>query len=415
MMRAPRNLPFLLKIYFFVGSIVLVTFALIYNNTLINRMQAQSRHTTRLLSRFIAIELRDLGDKSRLEFIREFIRDVKNTINIPFILTDAAGRPIVWSQIGIPMISDAEYGRLLDFNPSAPNDPLLEQVMERSRSFDRTNEPIEIEALGLYLHYGSSKLTRDLAVAPYIQLAVFVLFMLVGFLGFRMIKLGEQRSIWVGMAKETAHQLGTPLSSIMGWITMIEEEVKGTECSEKLSNAIREASTDVERLSKISARFSKIGSMPKLEFYKITSIIEETVEYFERRRPSLKIHSTISVEIEELPLIRCSTDLLGWVFENLIKNSLDAIAGDEGKIHIKGKMNRSEKSVEITFSDNGKGMTPGVRSRIFSPGFTTKSRGWGLGLALTKRIVEEIHHGTIRLVHTQPGGGTTFLLTFPVN
>jgi signal transduction histidine kinase len=228
------------------------------------------------------------------------------------------------------------------------------------------------------------------------------------------MKIGEQRSIWVGMAKETAHQLGTPLSSIMGWITMIREDVEKTGCSKKLAQAIDETAADVERLSKISSRFSKIGSMPKLEYHELAPIIEDTVEYFERRRPSLKIHSTISVELEELPLIRCSKDLLGWVFENLMKNSIDAIAGDAGKIHITGGYNKVEKRVEITFSDNGKGMSSGVRGRIFSPGFTTKDRGWGLGLALVKRILEEIHHGTIRVVSTQPGKGTTFLITLPV-
>ena len=113
--------------------------------------------------------------------------------------------------------------------------------------------------------------------------------------------------------------------------------------------------------------------------------------------------------------LKFDTDLVGWVFENLIKNSLDAIAGDGGKITIEGRVNRGDSRVEITFSDNGKGMHPGVRNRIFNPGFTTKERGWGLGLALTRRIVEEIHHGSIKVLHTQPGKGTTFLIAFPVD
>jgi hypothetical protein len=238
--------------------------------------------------------------------------------------------------------------------------------------------------------------------------------MLFGFLGFRAVKIGEQRSIWVGMAKETAHQLGTPLSSIMGWLSLIRDEMSAGS-SKKLASAIEEISIDIDRLSRISARFSKIGSAPKLEFHELVAIVEEAVAYFERRRPSLKIKSTITTEFEELPLIRCSRELIGWVLENMVKNALDAIAEDEGKIHIQGRMNEREKRVEILFSDNGKGMSPGVRKRIFSPGFTTKNRGWGLGLSLVKRIVEEMHGGSIKVLQTQPGKGTTFLITFPVD
>jgi NtrC-family two-component system sensor histidine kinase KinB len=229
------------------------------------------------------------------------------------------------------------------------------------------------------------------------------------------VKSDEQRSIWIGMAKETAHQLGTPLSSIMGWITMIREQLAAPGDPGKLAMAIDEVETDVERLSKISARFSKIGSAPKLELQELPPLIDETVKYFERRRPSLKINSTITTESDELPLIRCSKELIGWVLENMIKNSLDAITGDEGKIHIRCRMNERDRRVEILFSDNGKGMSPGVRKRVFSPGFTTKNRGWGLGLSLVKRIVEDIHGGTIRVLDSQPGKGTTFLITFPVD
>ena len=411
-MRAPRNLPFLLKVYLIAGSIVIVACSVIYNNSLIRKMSAQSDNATRLFSRFIALELDQAGEAGSYHFMQ----DILGAIDNPFIITDAAGRPMIWDpKIGIPPIGD--YGRLLDFNPASPNDPVLEQVLRRAHAFDRINEPIPIETehFKVVLHYGASSLSRELAVAPYIQLGVLVIFVLFGFLGFRAMKIGEQRSIWVGMAKETAHQLGTPLSSIMGWIAIIREELASAPCSDKLAGAIDEVSTDIDRLSKISARFSKIGSAPKLDLQELAPIIEETVDYFERRRPSLKIHSTITTDLEELPLTRCSKELLGWVLENMIKNSLDAIAGDGGKIHIQCRMNEKEKRVEIVFSDNGKGMSPGVRKRIFSPGFTTKNRGWGLGLTLVKRIVEDIHGGSIRVLHTQPGKGTTFLVTFPVD
>lgn len=412
-MRVPRNLPFLVKLYFIVSSVILVTFAFFYSSSLIRRMSEQSASTTHLFSKFIAMELKEIDDSNR----RDLIREIQGVIKLPFVITDMKGRPMVWNRIGILQVKDDEFERLREFDPEAPDDPLLEEVWKKAVSFDQMNVPIPIDTpdFSLLIHYGPSALSRELALAPYVQLAVFVLFMLFGFLGFRTVKIVEQRSIWVGMAKETAHQLGTPLSSIMGWLSMVREEVQRSECSEKLETAIREASADIDRLSRISARFSKIGSVPKLEYQKLHEIIEDTVNYFERRRPSLKINSTIEVDIEELPLIRCSRDLLEWVFENLIKNSIDAIAGNRGKINIAGRMNHREKKVELTFSDSGKGMSPAVRKRIFSPGYTTKNRGWGLGLALAKRIVEEIHRGTIKVLSSQPDKGTTFLISFPVD
>lgn len=413
-MRAPRNLPFLLKVYFIAGSVIVVSFALVYNNGLIRKMRVQSAQTTNQYARFIALQIDRLDDKNSIDFIRETLRD----LNAPFIIVDAAGRPMIWNQqVGVSPLSPGDYGRLIKYDPVSPNDPLLEKVQRKAFAFDRVNKPVPIETdnFEAVLHYGPSSLSRELAVAQYVQIGVFVIFVLFGFIGFHTVKSDEQRLIWVGMAKETAHQLGTPLSSIMGWIAMIREELAAARGSDKLAMAIDEVETDVERLSKISARFSKIGSAPKLELQELSPIVDETVSYFERRRPSLKINSTITTESDELPLIRCSKELIGWVLENMIKNALDAIAGDEGKIHIQCRMNERDRRVEMLFRDSGKGMSPGVRKRVFSPGFTTKSRGWGLGLSLTKRIVEDIHGGSIRVLESQPGKGTTFLITFPVD
>ena len=412
-LRIPGNLPFLLKIYFIAGTIILVTGALWYNNSLITRMKAQSEDTTRLFSKFIGIALKDVSEESSQEFIRE----VRGAITLPFVLTDSSGRPVVWSGIGIDMLADDEYSRIIDFDPENPNDPLLRKVKSTAMEFDRANSPISVESemLALVIHYGPSKLSRELRVAPFVQLGVFIIFIVFGLLGMRVVKTGEKRSIWVGMAKEAAHQLGTPLSSIMGWLTIIREKASEEGCSSALDGPVDEASADVDRLSRISSRFSKIGSAPPLEYQKIAPVIEETVDYFERRRPALKINSTIEIDIEELPLIRCSADLLGWVFENLIKNSLDAIAGESGKMNITGRVDRGEKAVVILFSDNGKGMSSGMKKKVFDPGFTTKRRGWGLGLALVKRIVEDIHGGSIKVAHTHPGEGTTFQITFPVD
>ncbi len=410
--KMPRNLSFLLKVYFIAGTVLLVSAALLYNHTLMKRMTAQAESTASLFARFVGISLVEAENEAN----RKFFREIRSAISLPYILTDVAGRPFIWNDIGIEMLGDDEWDRCTNFNPFEPNDDLLLRVYNIAREFDKKNEPffIEGENFRLIIHHGPSKLTRELQYAPYVQLAVIVVFILLGFLGFRAMKIGEQRWIWVGMAKETAHQLGTPLSSVMGWLEIIKEHAEKTDGCERIRSAAEEATADVERLSKISSRFGKIGSVPDLEYQKLAPIIEESVSYFERRRPSLKIDSTITVSMDELPLIRCSRDLIGWVFENLIKNSLDSISGKEGKINISAKMNKHDNQVEITFRDNGRGMSARMKNRIFSPGVTTKKRGWGLGLALVKRIVEDIHGGSIGVVSTHPGEGAVFLITLPV-
>jgi len=408
-----RNLPFLIKIYFIAGSIILVISLLIYNNNLIMRMQRQSERTTRLFSRFTALTLAKTEDSN----YQDFIRVMREAIDLPFVMTDDIGRPFFWNEIGVPQVKDEEFHRILDFDPENPDDPLLERVLDKTLKFDKINTPVAIDTKNLkyFIHYGPSGLAQELKVAPYVQLGVFVLFTLFGFIGFRALKIGEQKSVWVGMAKETAHQLGTPLSSLMGWLEIMKGQIETNGDSERLMSAVDEACLDVERLSRISSRFSKIGSAPNLEYQDISPIIIETVDYFKRRRPALRIKSIIDVELEEMPMIRCSRDLVGWVFENLIKNALDAISDGEGKIDIRGIVKTSNNRIEILFSDTGKGMSAALRKRIFDPGITTKERGWGLGLALVKRIVEEIHDGSIKVVQTQQGKGTTFLITFPID
>lgn len=386
---------------------------LLYNNNLINRMRTQAESTTRLFSRFTTLALSKFEDSGS----RDFIGEIRKYMVLPFVITDVNGRPMIWNEIGVEQVQDDEYDRLLDFDPEKPDDPLLEEVLEKAREFDQVSEPVTLQTdqMTLIIHYGQSKLARELKVAPYVQLGVFVIFALFGFIGFRALKMGEQRSIWVGMAKETAHQLGTPISSLMGWLQIIKGGVRSGEEKEKLVDSVEEAELDVERLSRISSRFSKIGSTTRLEYQDLRPIILETVDYFMRRRPALRIKSIIDVNLEEMPMIRASQDLVGWVFENLIKNSLDAISEGEGKIGITGGVDSKGKNIEIYFRDNGRGMTPSIRKRVFSPGVTTKERGWGLGLALVKRIMEDIHGGSIKVTDSSAEKGTTFLLTFPID
>lgn len=409
----PKNLPFLIRIYFIVGSVIIVISVLLYNNNLISRMREQAESTSKLFSRFTTLALYNVEESGS----RDFIREIREYMVLPFVITDVEGRPMIWNEVDLPQVKDDEFNRLLDFDPENPEDPLLERVLEKAREFDSITEPdsIETEGMRLVIHYGRSKLASELRFAPYVQLGVFVLFVLFGFIGFRALKMGEQRSIWVGMAKETAHQLGTPISSLMGWLAILKAEIASSDENGKIGNAVREAELDVGRLSRISSRFSKIGSATELEYQDIRPIILETVDYFIRRRPALRIKSIIDVKLDEMPMIRCSKDLVGWVFENMIKNSLDAISGKEGNIEITGGVDEGGGNIRIIVSDTGDGIPQAMRKRVFAPGVTTKRRGWGLGLALVKRIIEEIHHGSIKVIDSRPGRGATFQLTFPID
>ncbi len=248
--KTPRNLSFLLKVYFIAGTVLLVSAALLYNNSLMKRMSAQAESTASLFARFVGISLVEAENEAN----RNFFREIRSAISLPYILTDRMGRPFIWNDIGIEMVGDDEWQRCVDFNPLEPNDDFLLRVYNKAREFDKKSEPFLIEGKNfrLVVHHGPSRLTRELQYAPYVQFAVIVVFIFLGFLGFRAMKTGEQRSIWVGMAKETAHQLGTPLSSVMGWLEIIKDQADKTGCGERISNATIEATADVERLSQIS-------------------------------------------------------------------------------------------------------------------------------------------------------------------
>ncbi len=253
-----------------------------------------------------------------------------------------------------------------------------------------------------YLFYGDSHLITRLVWLPYVEIGVFGLFILVALMGFWSIKKSEEQFIWVGLTKETAHQLGTPLSSMMGWMELLKTQ------PERKDSILSEMENDLQRLSKVTARFSQIGSKSHLKKQSVLPILEDAIRYFQRRLPhtgkEVKIVKNFAID----PQVALNRDLFEWVIENLIKNSLDAIERKQGVIeistgYVKGKKNR----VFIDIRDNGKGISAKTRRMVFKPGFSTKKRGWGLGLNLAKRIVEEFHGGRLIIKDTRPGEGTT--------
>lgn len=269
-----------------------------------------------------------------------------------------------------------------------------------------------------YIHYGDTSLVGRISLAPFVQSGVLFLFLLVGYIGYRNIKRSQQRSLWVGMAKETAHQLGTPLSSLSGWLELLRGEVSTVprpdrdERWERVAQMVGEIQQDMRRLDQIASRFSQIGSVPELAEKDVAAVLEETIEYFRRRVPQF---GRQEIELEcpsDLPLVPINAELMSWAFENLCKNAIDAMEGQTGRLHI--QLELLPEGVQVAFQDDGRGIEPEHIERIFEPGFSTKKRGWGLGLVFVKRIVEEYHKGKLRLVQSAPGKGTTFEVVLPL-
>lgn len=266
-----------------------------------------------------------------------------------------------------------------------------------------TDEVGETRTTALYIYYGQSLLLQRLAWFPYVQLGVVTVFLLVALLALLSTKRAEQNKVWVGLTKETAHQLGTPISSLMAWMAVMRE----THPDDAL---IDEMEADVRRLEMVAERFSKIGSAPKLHPETVGPIVERVAEYIARRIPkSVKLTVDLRDESELIPI---SAPLVEWVVEVLCKNAADAMPG-VGQIGISGGKKGDRYVIDV--ADTGKGIERKHHKTVFRPGFTTKQRGWGLGLSLAKRIIEEYHHGRIYVLRSAPGEGTAFRIELPIN
>ncbi len=331
-----------------------------------------------------------------------------------------AGEILTQGSFGIPSViidsSGAEPAIQAVQNLRVPADSLQarRRVLERAAEMARRYPPIPIEfdfgdsRLQQYIFYDDSQLVREMRIFPYIQLLFVSLFVLVGYLGFSYIRRSEQGSLWVGMAKEAAHQLGTPLSSLMGW----HELLKMADVNEETQHqALDEIEKDIGRLRRVANRFSDIGSVPKLEPTRLLPVVEGTAEYMRRRFPQYgkKVHLAVSVPGELSAPV--NAELFDWVLENLLKNALDAIETKEGSIGITAV--GTPDAVRIEVSDSGRGIERNAWKNVFRPGYSTKKRGWGLGLSLAKRIVEDYHGGALTLVQSRPGVGTTFRIELP--
>ncbi|MDA9945599.1 HAMP domain-containing histidine kinase [Schleiferiaceae bacterium] len=322
-------------------------------------------------------------DDVNLSFYTQIIQDNKT---IPVILTDSKGSIIAHRNLNTPETNPEKYllRKLDEFKSSG-------SVLENSYADGQVN----------FLYYKGSNLLTKLRLYPLILLGVIGVYMLISYMAFSNARRSEQNKVWTGMAKETAHQIGTPLSALMGWLGYLKEQYPK-------ENAFGEMEKDIDRLTDITDRFSKIGSQPERTDKDLDDTIEKTVDYL-RCRLGNKI--TLSLDMDGSRASNHNQQLISWVLENMIKNSADAMDGS-GTISVE-KRTQSNRMI-VLIKDTGRGITQADQRKIFEPGFTSKSRGWGLGLSLAKRIIEEYHGGKLTLEQSIPGEGTTFKISLPI-
>ncbi|HKK21179.1 MAG TPA: HAMP domain-containing sensor histidine kinase [candidate division Zixibacteria bacterium] len=266
-----------------------------------------------------------------------------------------------------------------------------------------------------YLLYGDSKVINQLKMMPFVEIGIILAFMAVAIIGFQNIRRSEERHIWVGMAKETAHQLGTPISSLMGWLEVMDSERDcfSDEQKKLVDDTLGNMKVDVVRLQKVANRFGKIGSIPDLVPCDLNGIVQETVDYYSRRLPFEGKGIRILFESSDIPMVNLNPELFGWALENMMKNALQAVDSRTGVISLATTCTPGSHWVTCDIKDNGQGITTAAARKIFRAGFTTKKRGWGLGLTLVKRIIEEYHAGRVILKKSRPGE-TIFEIYLPV-
>lgn len=351
---------------------------------------------------------------NKLDFILNHILE-PNPFGIPAIITDSSDhRPLFWRNVDVP-------DTLASLSPQ-DSAAVYEHLRDRQSEMAATFEPIPIRvdlsgtneasaALGQltqYVYYDESGLIKELRLFPWVQFFFVGLFIFVGYLGFSYLRRSERSHLWMGMAREAAHQLGTPLSSLMGWIQMLRSPDVDDETRQE---ALDEIEKDVERLRRIADRFSDIGSEPKMERRNVVPIVVDTASYIRRRLPDRGQQVHLSVDLPSTLEVEVNEELFAWVMENLLKNAADAIKDDDGEIIVRGGREAGHVFVEV--EDTGRGIERREWRNIFRPGYSTKQRGWGLGLSLARRVIETYHNGKLELRASSVGEGSTFRVELP--
>ena len=350
--------------------------SLVYTEYLVSKLKVEERKNVQLWAE--ATRLISLPDTiQNVEFLSTII---ENNNTVPVILTDESDSIISSRNFDSRKAGDYSYIKNQLDKIKIRNQPIINNLENGHYNL---------------IYYKDSIILTMLIYYPYIQLGIIVFFILVSYLAFRSSRKAEQNQVWVGMSKETAHQLGTPTSSLAGWIEILEQKHPGISITKELA-------LDVERLEKVTERFSRIGSKPLITVENIIEIISRTLDYL-KSRTSSKVKINIDYNPEGKVEVPINSALFEWVIENVFKNAVDSMEGN-GEITI--KITESEKHALIDITDTGKGIPKSAFKKIFNPGFTTKQRGWGLGLSLAKRIIEEYHNGRIFVRHSEVGKGS---------
>ncbi|RKX29202.1 MAG: hypothetical protein DRP47_02280 [Candidatus Zixiibacteriota bacterium] len=393
------------KVFLLLGALVIFTVFIWYTFEVIEQLKIGTRSQVEKYVMMWQMAANSPTSGEELQFIFD---EIIVKADFPIIVLDENEEPIHWRNID--NVSPTDY---------SPEN--LSRLKNTAKKMIKQNGAIKLtfgEGQISYFCYGDTLAIRQLTMMPFIEIGIVAAFLIVAFIGFQNIKRSEERHIWVGMAKETAHQLGTPISSLMGWVEVMTGE---TELSENLNDeerthfkeALSNMSVDINRLHRIANRFGQIGSVPDLNQCDLNQLLLDTVEYYRRRLPFEGKGIAICLQTEKLPPMFVNAELYGWALENLLKNSLQAVDSRSGRIDIKTEFDQAGKNAIIELTDNGSGISPAMARKIFRPGFTTKKRGWGLGLTLVKRIIEEYHGGRIVLKKSRPGQ-TIFEITLPV-
>ena len=375
--------------------ILSIIFSIGYVNIIINDIKEREKNTIELYASSI-----------------EYLANYENDINTDFLI-----QKIVIRNKSIPVIITDKNDKIIDSKNIKLKDEhnLLEkeEFLNKELSLMKgNNEPIKIylknendEIIDYqFIYYKNSELLNILSFFPYVQISIIIILSIIFYLIFSYSNKAEKNKIWVGLAKETAHQLGTPLSSLIGWL----EYIKSKKIVKLKPEIISEIEKDIKRFTIITERFSNIGSKPKLEYIDLLKLIYKSIDYL-KKRSSSKIIFIVESTVESAK-VKINKELLGWAIENICKNSIDAV-GEKGSIKIKVDSKKNKLLIDIT--DNGKGIEKNQFINIFNPGISTKKRGWGLGLSLTKRIIEEYHNGKIFVLKSLKGIETTLRIILP--
>lgn len=401
-MNPNQNKPFW-KFLLLTFAILIAAVSLLYTNYLVKNIADAERTRAEVwaLSNKKILEIADVND----EFIT-FIYSVRDSLEVPAIVTDSKGHIIFWkgldsakTNIKLEAIETQKQGKQIKIYDPKYFERELQQMKEQHEpirlnisSFNSSDEQL--------VYYKDSVLLSRLRIFPYIQLSLIAVFLVFAYFVFNAARKSEQNQVWVGMAKETAHQLGTPISSLMAWMELLKSRFK----NEEDKSLVREMENDMKRLEIIAERFSKIGSKAVLESEVVYKVVKDFVDYF-KVRSSDKIQFKVSGDEQVEAMI--NVPLFDWVLENLLKNAVNAMEGS-GEVAIHITENLTKEQVIIDVSDNGKGIPRNKFETIFQPGFTTRKRGWGLGLSLTRRIVHNYHRGQVFVKESELGKGSTF-------